>query len=283
MAGLLWAKVRLPVLAAGSLFLSVSALATTSADAATVQVSAAAHGPDPALFGYQLVPYRQTGTITGKVNGGASGTKVELRSDVFPFTEGFSHPVRGVTSAGGIFSFTVSPVLATEYQVALSASPSVHSSTVELFVFQGDTKFKFTYSAGCSASAPTKCTFTAGDEALFPTSVAKARVAKHEYIYFGLNLVPRAKADVPPPTTLKLDPNARIVYTPTSVPGTYDEKFSGSYSVPASYRSSGWSSRWVGEWCAPETFTQDGFGLPFHYGCGKTSVANKTVDLDSLG
>ncbi len=249
---------------------------------AAASLSVTVHGSATGRDGAVMVSYRGTGRVNGTLRGARSGDKVNLVGQTFPFRAGFHQLATARVGTGGAFSFAVAPSLATRYQVRLAGHPATHSKTVTLYVVSRPTGFHYSSSPSCSAPAPTTCRLKLTQTIVLPPMVVSREMAKHRYVYFAVRLR-RGNAPAAKPVDLRLDPSARLTMSAKQAPGKYVASVKLAYRVDQDYRSKGWRANWVFEMCSKESFSQDGFGLPYHYGCGATTVPDRAVDLHSLG
>jgi hypothetical protein len=272
----LWALVL------GTVSLALAATGGT-AGATSASLSATVKGSATGRQGTVMVRYLATGRVTGTLRGVEGRHKVQLLAQPFPFTGRFRQQAAEMTRPGGAYSFKVRPRAATRYRVRLAASHATLSPPVSLYVVSRPTGFHYSSSQSCSAPAPTTCQVTVQETIVLPPAVARSEVAKHRYVYVGVALAHSRTASPPPPKALRLDRRATLSVAPRPTAGRYATAVVLRYRVDSSYRQSGWHAGWAVEWCSKETFARDGFGLPFHYGCGRPSVPNSPVDLHSLG
>jgi len=112
---------------------AVNASGTATGADLTFITPAASGTPAPAVTirtAPRTVTFGRSATITGEVAGAAAGVKVELDGTPFPFTAPFRRVENGATTAGGLYSFTVTPELNTRYHVVAKSSPTAASADV---------------------------------------------------------------------------------------------------------------------------------------------------------
>jgi hypothetical protein len=203
-----------------------------------------------------------TARIHGKITGAAPGEIAALYAWQWPYTKPAAR-LGAVTlkSSAPVYSFTVTPVLATRYVVRLFAAGT---STSSLAASATQTVY---VSAGGSATGGTTCgnspvchetlhVFT-----IVPASALRTEMAKHTYTYFGLNL--STTGEPPPPKWLRLNAGRPSVSKARQInAGEFENNISFTFSVG----SDGWFSEWAA--CANDTLSKDGMGLPGQHGCG---------------
>jgi hypothetical protein len=195
--------------------------------------------------------------IHGTITGGAGAVATLLAQ---PFG-GPQVPVGSVrlTRSPESYAFTVTPALATRYQVQLRASTSTvtsASSTVYVTSLQ-------------TASGTTRCPQTRTrpfchqhirvTEAV-PASALADEMAKHWYFYFAVNL--SQTRTPPPPRFAPLDARVRISRAVAGGARRFTRTLSWSFWTGVN----GYSFVWVT--CSKDTETADGLGLPGHHACG---------------
>jgi hypothetical protein len=272
------------LLAAGTLMVGAGpAGASGSTGRSPLGIHASAKGSVVARHGATLVAYPGSAHVEGSVSGAAGARDVVLQSEAFPFRSGWGHRVVKRTSAHGAFTYRVSPSAATRYRVFVLSAPRVKTATMTVYVTSSNRHFHYTSSSGCSALAPTTCHLDVHQTIVLPPAVAKSEAAKHRYLYVGVTVGTGSGGKPPAPSRLRLQPSGRVTLARTSVRGKYNTTVTLSYSVPSQYRTTGWHANWRFEWCSKETFHHNGFGLPFHYACGSSSIPASSQDLHSLG
>lgn len=219
-------------------------------------------------------------TLTGTIEDAAAGQVVRLYARQFPYTgtwtEAGSAPV---SPSGGAaqYSFKVTPTLATQYQVKLfndaaDTSPVIGLSAAKtIYVVLGSPYLHVTCTTGVTeCSVEIKQTFYA------PSSLVAAEMAKHWYVYAGVDIEP-GTAGPPDPKTLTLGGLSSSIGEPTQTgDGTFTMTIKLRYEHALAEPST-----FVWWPCAPGTEAEDGFGLPGSHGCGtQTSVRR---DIAYLG
>jgi hypothetical protein len=215
---------------------------------------------------YHLSSYNSA-QLHGTVSNGASGEVAALYAQSFPFktpaVRVASITLKGATAA---YSFTVTPSVATHYNVRLFAtatatSPVVSSSVVDLYVANDQ-----------SVSAPQKCarpvcheTFTI--DTYVPASALSTEMRKYAYSYFGINL---GSTSVPPaPAWLTRGAaNGKITGSRRISAGEFENTMTFSFTIGTH------SFNWLPGFCTKDEVTVDGIGLPGSHGCGASRISS---------
>ena len=254
--------------------------------ATPVSPSAPAGRADPAVtitatskfmaFGYVLVVFHargyKTATISGTVTGAAAGQVAELFAQVFPYSKP-AVEVSSVTLAQAgtdPYTFTVTPAIATRYQVELLASTT---STTALASSTEKTVYMTIGGSenGYQACKRPICHQKFRLRVFVPASARKTEAAKHLYVYLGLKLDP-TKAP-PTPKWLKLDHKAKTTAARRISATEYEETYSFSFWIG----NDGYAWNWAVCW--KDTYGKDGLGLTGHHGCGNKRVRASSIYL----
>ena len=267
-AGVTWATTRPPSGTPGSPghpVLSAYPLALE-----TVPIAAAS---SESVSGDTVVYYNSgsdaQATISGTIKGATAGQVVRLYARQFPYT---GAPVLAGTAtlspSGGSasYSFKVTPTLATRYQAevfggATAATPVGESAATTVYVVLGS---PFVH-VDCSVYNPV-CSIKVAETFYAPAALIAKEMAKHWYVYFGVNIQPGAT--MPPlPPTLQLGGSGITIGNP-------QRTGSNSFTMTIAYQYNRGTDASNAEWwpCAPDTEAQDGLGLPGSHGCGTQSV-----------
>ena len=256
---------------------AVAALAGAAALAAqlTVIAPAQAAGPTITIFATAklapvthdvLVFYKDGGgyasaKIHGKITGAAAGEVAALYAQRFPYK---TRPVRlgavTLSSSTPVYSFTVTPALATRYAVRLFASgtsetPLASSVAVNVYV----TRSGF-IRGGSTCSRPV-CHEVLHVFTVLPSSALGTEIGKHLSLYFGLSLSPTGEP--PPPHWLYLNAGHPTQTKSRRVnAGEYETTITLTFTIG----NDGWY--WIPGVCVKDTESKDGLGLPGHHGCG---------------
>jgi len=275
-AGITWAATRPPSGTPGSPGHPV--LAAYPLALATVPIAAASSTSvtGDAVVYYNLAGYAQA-TISGTIKDAAAGQVVRLYARQFPYT---GAPVLAGTAtlspAGGAarYSFKVTPTLATRYQAELfsgpaAATPVGESAATTVYVAPGSPYVH----VSCSIDNPV-CSIKVAETFYVPAALVAKEMAKHWYVYFGVNIQPGAT--MPPlPSTLQLGGSGITIGNP-------QRTGSNSFTLTVSYQYNRGTDASNAEWwpCTPDTEAQDGLGLPGSHGCGtKTAIPASTQYL----
>ena len=263
-----WRRAAVATLAgAAAIAAQLTVIAPAQAAAPTITIFATAKIP-PVTHDV-LVFYKDSGgfasaKIHGKITGAAAGEVAALYAQQFPYK---TRPVRlgAVTleSSTPVYSFTVTPALATRYAVRLFASgtsktPLASSAAVNVYVTNGG----FT-TGGTTCSRPV-CHEVLHEFTILPSSALGTEIGKHQYLYFGLSL--SATGEPPPPHWPYLNAGSPTQTKSRRVnAGEYETTITFTFTVG----NDGWY--WLWSSCVKDTESKDGLGLPGHHGCGTLS------------
>jgi hypothetical protein len=208
-------------------------------------------------------------TISGTIKDAAAGQVVRLYARQFPFT---GAPVLAGTAtlspAGGAarYSFQVTPTLATRYQVELfsgaaAATPVGESAATTVYVVLGEPYVH----VSCQPDQPI-CSIKATETFYAPAALVAKEMAKHWYLYLGVNIQPGL--GIPPnPATIQLGGLGGTIGNPQQ---TGSSSFTLTITYQYNHGTDGSEAAWWA--CTPDTEAQDGLGLPGSHGCGTQSV-----------
>jgi hypothetical protein len=207
--------------------------------------------------------YGTAAQISGTTADGQAGTSVELQKSTFPFTAGFSAAGQTTTSAGGSYSFTAKPTIATRYRVLLAADATSASQVVTVYV---GAHWINRPTSPCSGLS---CHKHFANTIVYPPAVAKREASKRAYYYFGV----RYGSQTSPPTRVKIVKTGRLRH----LGGTrYRAGFSVTFPTVQAYYY---------EWviCTKDTETRDGLGLPGRHHCGGRSIRYSAIQQGYIG
>jgi hypothetical protein len=273
-AGVTWATTRPPSGTPGS-----SGHAVLSAFPVALEtVPIAATSSSSPVTGDTLVYYnsgtQSTATLRGAVASASAGQVVRLYARPFPFTGAPALAGTATLSPSGgaaRYSFRVTPTLATRYQVELFSSaaattPIGQSAATTVYVVLGEPYVH----VNCPTQDPV-CAIAATETFYAPAALVAKEMAKHWYVYLGVNIQPGA-ATPPNPATIAIGALSGTIGHP-------QRTGSNSFTVSISYHYNRGTEASEAVWwaCAPDTEAQDGLGLPGSHGCG----AQTTVTLAS--
>jgi hypothetical protein len=232
----------------------VASASAEAHSAGTITISVATDRPPTG--GLFVATFGKPARLRGTVATGAAGTALVLEASPFK-TAGFSEVARSKTTAGGAYTFTPKPTLATRYRVALADDPSSRSPVVSVYVGPRDI-----HHYGC-ANGPV-CNLHVGDTLVYPSAVAAREGAKTMYFYVGV--ASGSQTTVPRVKLVATGPQHRVGSNRFRI------DFSYSFPTPGPYRYS-----WVA--CTRDTERVDGFGLPGHHHCGDRTIAYPAYSL----
>jgi eukaryotic-like serine/threonine-protein kinase len=209
-----------------------------------------------------------TAKLSGEIKGATAGEVARLYAQQFPYTSAPA-PAGSVTlsPAGGTaaYSFSVTPALATRYQVELfasatSAAPLATSAVTTVYVVRS------LVGTDNSCTSSPVCTVTDQATIYVPPSALQTEMSKQRYAYFGYNVGP-AGTTPSYPDSLQLVPGA-VLSAPQRIADN-------AYQVTVSYNVNVGDGAWRAYWdiCTKDTEAQDGLGLPGPQRCGTSSIA----------
>jgi hypothetical protein len=209
---------------------------------------------------------------TATVSGSVTGIPADLTSVVVTlldkpfgaaaFSTGPQDIIRPDGDGSAAYSFSVTPDLATSYEVQVSASghnaPLVTSAAQTVYVIPD-----VTVTGGTACRRPT-CQGDLAVTARFPPAAFATESVKHLRLYGGL----RKSAGGTPagPDQLHLSGWAN-----TAVP--HRNLGTMRYNVGYQFNVGTEGYQWKINYCTPDTETKDGIGLPGHHGCGDQAVS----------
>lgn len=262
--------------AAGVLALGAPLAAAGQAQAAAPTISVAASTKLPLVTHDALVLYQQgayaSAKIHGVISGADAGEVARLYAQPFPY-EKAATSVATVTlkASKASYSFTVSPSLATHYQVKLfksktATAPVAQSSLQNVYVALANvvTGFK-------TCGRPT-CHETITLTTKAPGSALSTELAKRVYAYFGLSL---SKSGIPkPPATLTRNGGKASVSKATRLSAT---RYKFTIKFTFTIGNDGYA--WLWDECSKDAVTKDGIGLPGSHNCGAIKISASTLYL----
>jgi hypothetical protein len=205
--------------------------------------------------------------IHGTITGATAGEVATLYAQRFPYTTA-ARPVSSITlSATGTataYSFTVTPTLATRYQVKVFASrsattPSATSPLQNLYVVANGR-----VTGGKTCGRPV-CRETFHIYTVVPSSALGVEMSKPFYHYFGINLTTVGTAS--PPRWLYLNAGHASVSGARRISaGEFERTLTFSFTIVNDGFYWGWNV------CTKDAVTRDGLGLPGSHGCGARRV-----------
>jgi hypothetical protein len=279
----IWRTVAPLALAGGLLASGLGAIPAEAASPAAVSVTISATSPnftdfgtvkDGKVDGYALVVYKagpkagnaDTAKISGDVTGAESGNVATLLAKPFG-AKSFSATSTPLTLTGAgsqTYSFSVTPTLATQYEIQVTTGTAgtavdVTSAAASVYVtpYPGITHSK----TKCSGSA---CKTSFEFYELLPAAAKSTELAKKWYLYYAV------------------DPKLFSGHFPKYLPLVKSAKMTKSrYSAGYLTFSVSWGYRTTVKNpakylifipCSKDNVTKDGIGLPGHHGCGASKV-----------
>jgi hypothetical protein len=229
---------------------------------ATGSAVGAVHGK---IDGYALVEYKtarhDNGTISGSVSDALSGDTVTLLAKPFKARSFTATRQTSTVSAAGTatYSFSVTPSLATSYEVQVSTGTTVDktSASVTVYVTPGARVGK----ARIKCSSASSCTEKISSDTLLPASAYRTEVAKHVYFYLAAFASLRHL-----PKWLYISKASSASKPKRINAGEFEETLTWRISLAHGEKY------WIPDACSKDTETRDGLGLPGHHGCGAKKV-----------
>jgi hypothetical protein len=169
------------------------------------------------------------------------------------------------TSAGTkVYAFTVTPALATRYQVKLYAS---RTASAPLAMSRG--QYVYVTPEGVFSTPTKSCTSStchAGFSVFLflPSSALGVEMSKHVYPYFDVNL---STGTPPAPNWLYLNRGDPTVKVRRISAGEFEITLGFTFSTNHE------NARWDFTECQRDTVTEDGLGLPGSHGCGASRLS----------
>jgi len=262
------------LIAAAQLPASAAPVSPVSGPAAGPAVSIGARSGIPELGKdvyvlYNSIAKYSDARISGAITGAATGQVAELFARQFPYKSGWaevgSPDTLTVTGASVKYAFTASPGLATEYKVELLATPS---STSPLATSRAVTVYvvgsgRVLSQHGCVRPV---CHIKITIEAFTPPAALRTEIKKHWYTYFAINFsrhrprwLYRGAGDGRASASRKVAANAyKITFTFTFRVGDRGYYYELNF-------------------CAKDTESKDGLGLPGHHSCGDRRITGGKI------
>jgi len=248
-----------------SLALCTDALlpASSAARPAQTAISISAQASNTPVDGLVWATAGMKAQISGATGDGQAGTAVQLEATTFPFKSKPATLGQTQTAAGGMYSFTVKPTLATRYFVELVSDTSSQSPVATVYV---SPNWRSHTSGRCGGGFTCRLRFSS--TVVYPAAVAKREGAKRVYYYFGV----RYGSQTTPPSRVRL-----VETGPQHHRGhLYRESFSVTFPTARAYYY---------EWedCTKDDEAKDGIGLPGHHHCGGRSITHAELQQGYLG
>jgi len=261
-----WRRVAVAILAGtAAVAAQLAVIAPAQAAAPTITIFATSKLPVVTndVFVVYLGGKYGSATIHGKITGAAAGEVAALYAQQFPYKK---PPVRlgSVTlkSSTPVYSFPVTPILATHYVVKLFASGTAKAAIAtskvrNVYVLASG---NVTGGKSCANDRPV-CHETFHIYTIVPASALRTEMGKHIYPYVGVTLSPTSVP--PPPKWLYLNAyHASVTAGRRINVGEFVHVFTFRFTIG----NNGANFNWVT--CDRDTVSRDGIGLPGSHGCG---------------
>jgi hypothetical protein len=221
--------------------------------------------------GYALVIYKDTSlnsntaTISGTVTTTATNDTATLMAETFGAKSysAVGSPVSLGTLGVNTYSFSVTPSLATSYEVQVAGTDTATSNPVTVYVTSGGSAPEKYVHEKCTR---TRCVFSYRVYTLLFPSAYKTESRKHLYLYLAIG-DPRLPKDL----TLAKSGKASAAKRVSS--GEYWETL--TYYIPVKNSR----TRWGLSACSKDTESKDGIGLPGHHSCGDKHIPKNPIYL----
>jgi hypothetical protein len=279
-----WRRFILVALTAGAA-IAAQLVAVAPAMAATPAVTIAAASKINLVPGYVLVEYRggkdASARIHGAITGATAGEVATLYAQPFPYAKAPAPLGSATLSAAGTatYSFTVTPTLATRYQVKLfvrkiAASPLATSPVQHVYVVSGGTT---TGGGACAPPIQPVCRVTFQVFFIVPSSAIRVEMSKHFYPYFALRFGPPNGPSPPAPEWMYLNAGHPSLTRAQRISADeFERTLTFSFAI-GNHASITYS--WVWDVCVKDTLSEDGLGLPGYHGCGSSRVRRTVTYL----
>ena len=270
-----WRRAAVVALAGGAA-IAAQLVAIAPAEAAGPTVTITASSKLPIITHDVLVVYKggayAKASVHGNIADAKAGEVAVLYAQPFPYKKAAARVAsKTFTSAGNkVYSFTVTPTLATRYQVKLYAS---HTASAPLAMSRA--QYVYVTPDGVPTPPTKSCTSSTchAGFSLFvflPSSALAVEMGKHVYPYFDVNL---STGTPPAPTWLYLNRGNPTVKVRGISSGEFEITLGFTFSVNHE------NARWNFTECQRDTVTKDGLGLPGSHGCGASRVSPSAVYL----
>jgi hypothetical protein len=237
--------------------------------AITVSAATANNAVDGNVYVYYRVNGLANATITATVSHGTKGEVAQLTAQPYPFTappQVVGGPVK-ITGRHQSLRFQVTPSLATRYRVQILRSSGASSALVTSNSRTVYVALIAHYQYTQKTCPRPRCFVTI----LFTVPVAQSAVqtelAKHVYVYWGINLAPSGP-EPPDPTTLKLQQQLKTTDATALTSGA-------GYQVTLAFKFTVNQNAFRYHWniCTKADVSVDGIGLPGTSQCGNPSIS----------
>jgi hypothetical protein len=222
---------------------------------------------------YHIKTY-DSATLHGTITDATVGEVAALYAQPFPYKK----PAARISSvilqaAKTVYSFTVTPSVATHYAVRLfpagpATAPVASSPMQSLYVTSDQEEINSPQKCGRPV-----CHETFHIDTYVPDSALSVEMSKHVYGYFGINL---GSSSIPPePKWLYLNGgHAKVTKSRRISAGEFENTLTFSFTV------GNHSFSWLPAFCTRDAVSKDGLGLPGYHDCGASRIPS---DLYYLG
>lgn len=231
---------------------------------------AAASGLTP-LTGYVYVDYHDGGDSSAKISGSLANAAppevVRLYAQQFPYSAAPVAAGSVTLGAAGGYAFTVTPALATRYQVELfknaaATAPMAVSATTTVYVVDIPV-----FSSRSACSRPV-CHLEEIHDVFVPPSALSTEMSAQWLGYLGVNLLPSGEGEPALPSVLQLGAGDPTFAQPAQIG---PDEFSVTTNYTFNVGDGGY--HYYSTVCAKSNEAQDGIGLPGSHGCGNATIS----------
>jgi len=265
-----WRRAAVAALAgAAAIAAQFAAIAPAEAAAPTITIFATSKlkaVTDDVFVVYRAASGFGSATIHGKITGATAGDVATLYAQQFPYkTKPAPLASKTLTASTQVYSFTVTPDLATHYAVRLFPSGTSHallasSAAQNLYV---SPRGSFTTNFSCPR--PLCHVFLHIQESL-PSSALRTEMGKHINPYFGVTVAP--SNNPPEPKWLYLNADHPVLSGLHRInAGEFGFTLEWTFTIGQD------GARWIPSECQRDSVTKDGLGLPGSHGCGASRIS----------
>ena len=262
-----WPKATIAALVTGAAIVAQLAGVGPADASAAPTVTIAATTSLKTVTGDSFVVYHATALDSAKLHGTVANATVgevaALYAQQFPFNKPAvrvaSITLKAATTA---YSFTVTPSLATHYNVRLFAtatatSPVTTSPVQDLYVATDQS------TGALQKCGRPKCVETIQVDTYVPASALSTEMGKRVYPYFGINL---GSSSIPaaPKWLLLNAADAKVTKSRKVSAGEFENTFT--------FTIGNHSYSFLPSFCTKDAVTTDGLGLPGSHGCGTSRI-----------
>jgi hypothetical protein len=256
------------LMAAAGTLLAAGALPAEAASQAGYGVTIGATGTAPTavrgkIYGYAVVAYKvkshDTAAIGGTITGATAGDVVTLLAKRFR-ARSFTPRAEETLAASGtsVYSFAVTPSLATAYKVQVSTGSKADVTSAAVTVYVEDGGHGGRAHERCSS---TSCMYSYSVYTAFPASAYRTESNKRVYFYLAQWRSSRHLA-----SWFYLSSKDKASKPERINSGEFEQTLTWYASIQA-------GKYWIPQSCTRDEAGTDGLGLPGRHGCGDKRVS----------